>query len=263
LKENRIKLRTKIIGIVIMLVGLLGIIDTFIALKNHWGYNFGTFFPAAVGAFMIIIGFIEGIMGSYRLGAWYRNSKRVILTLLFILFISFLFIEGVIIYNGLNKDKVKTDYLIVLGAGLRGETPSLALMNRMKSALVYANKYPDVLLVLSGGQGIEETISEGEAMKRYFIANGIEEDRLILEDKAKNTYENFKNSYELLNNLGVKMPVKIMIETNNFHMFRSKFLAKRVGFIAYGEPSAIPYYLIPNLYIREYFAVIKSFLLDR
>jgi len=246
-----------------LLLGLIGIIDTLIALKNHWGYNFGTFFPAAVGLLMIIIGFIEGIYGSYRLARWYKKSKRIFLVLLFIFFISFLLIEGMIVYNSFKKDNVRTDYLIVLGAGIRGESPSLALINRMDSALAYANKYRQVKLILSGGQGLEETISEAEAMKRYFIGKGISEDRLIIEDKSKSTIENFSNSLNLLDSLGVKKPVKIMIETNNFHMFRAKFIAKRLGFIPYGEPSAIPYYLIPNLYIREYFAVVKSFIFDR
>jgi uncharacterized SAM-binding protein YcdF (DUF218 family) len=83
------------------------------------------------------------------------------------------------------------DYAIVLGAKVNGETPSLSLRYRLEATLNYANQYPHVKLVLSGGQGTDEYISEAEAMRRYLVENGVSEERLLLESKSTSTYETF------------------------------------------------------------------------
>ena len=132
----------------------------------------------------------------------------------------------------------------------------------MDKALWYLEQQLTVPVVVSGGQGRRELISEAEAMKRYLVQNGIDERRIIKEDKSTSTMENFKFSKEILMDMGITCD-SITVVTNDFHMFRSKLLAKRNGFNAYALASKTPDFVLPNCYIREYFAFVKSFFVDK
>jgi uncharacterized SAM-binding protein YcdF (DUF218 family) len=132
----------------------------------------------------------------------------------------------------------------------------------MEKGVVYLINNPDAVVIVSGGQGTEEKITEAEAMKRYLLDHGIKEDRIIKEETSTSTMENFKNTKEILLQNHVENP-RVLIVTNDFHLFRSKLLAKRNGYIAYGLPSRTPITILPNCYIREYFAVVKSLIFDR
>jgi uncharacterized SAM-binding protein YcdF (DUF218 family) len=91
--------------------------------------------------------------------------------------------------------------------------------------------------------------------------HGIKEERIIKEDKSTSTMENFKNTKEIVLKDNSEN-IRILIVTNDFHMFRAKLLARRNGFIPYGLPSSTPWSILPNCYIREYFAVLKSLVFD-
>ena len=45
-------------------------------------------------------------------------------------------------------------------------------------------------MIVSGGQGSDEAISEAEAMRRYLVEQGIRNEEIIMEDKSTNTEEN-------------------------------------------------------------------------
>ncbi|MDD4569120.1 MAG: YdcF family protein [Tepidanaerobacteraceae bacterium] len=185
--------------------------------------------------------------------------------LIFVLLISFLVIESLIIINSFTNDDLPVDYVIVLGAGLYGDVPSPSLKYRLQKALEYAKKYPQIPIVVSGGQGPDEWVTEAEAMKRFFLQNGIEEERIIKEDGSTNTRENLLFAREVIKYEGELKKLKVMIITSEYHMFRAKFLARRSGFIPYGKCAptpAYPKYLKPLYYLREYFAVVKSFFFD-
>ncbi|NBK97164.1 MAG: YdcF family protein, partial [Erysipelotrichia bacterium] len=102
-----------------------------------------------------------------------------------------LFLEGFIYFYGRKRDDVACDVMIVLGAGLYGDQISSALKRRLKQALYYAQRYPEVQIVVSGGQGANETMSEAMAMKMYLIKQGIASTRIIMEDRSTSTYTNF------------------------------------------------------------------------
>lgn len=96
-----------------------------------------------------------------------------------------------------GKGRENLDYVVVLGAHVKGELPSKALLKRLEAALDYGEKNPETKLVLSGGQGFGENITEALCMKRYLVKNGISSDRLILEEKSTDTRENLKFSDEM------------------------------------------------------------------
>jgi len=177
---------------------------------------------------------------------------------LFILICSlFIIVEMLIIVNGFKTDiDYKADYIVILGARVKGETPSLALKYRLDKGYEYLMKHPDSKAVLSGGKGSGEYITEAEAMRRYLLNKGIDETRLIIEDKSKSTVENIKNSFALIDN--ENKDGKVVIITSRFHVFRSKIIAKKNGKIVEGIGVKTMEFLIPNYYLREFFAVIKD-----
>jgi uncharacterized SAM-binding protein YcdF (DUF218 family) len=176
---------------------------------------------------------------------------------------SFIVIEAVIIGAAISKHSEKTDYLIILGAGLREEIPSTALYQRLYASLEYIEMNPFVKIVVSGGRGPGESITEAEAMERFLIKHGVAEKQIIKEEKSTNTLENMKFTTVILEEIEKSKNIEVTIVTNNFHMFRAKFLARRQGLKAYGYPSPLHPMLVPTLFVREYLAVINSFIFDR
>lgn len=248
-----------------ILFTILGIINIlyFVALLGFsTRISFSGFFALAGCAFLFLAFiFYKNMIFNNKFLIMLLNWGKIIL----ILFLtSFVIIQSLIIYHGNRSYTKKTDYLVILGAGLNGDKLSLSLLKRMEKSVEYLKLHPDSTVVVSGGQGLNETISEAEAMKRYLVSQGIKEEQIIKEDKSTNTMENLKFTKNKLDEINKKEGnYEITIVTSGFHMFRSKSLAARNGFKAYGYPSSTYAVLIPNFYIREYFAVIKSFVFDR
>jgi len=192
-----------------------------------------------------------------------KNIYKIIKSVIILFLISFILIEGLIIINGIIKDTEDVDYMIILGARLYGDIPSPALNERLKVAEEYLMDDTDLKVIVSGGQGPDECISEAEAMKKYLVDSGINEDRVILEDKSTSTFENIKNSLNIIKEIGDLEEPRVLLVTNRFHIFRSKFLAHRLDARPYGLPAKVPPSIVLPQFIREYFAVIKSFIFDR
>lgn len=188
---------------------------------------------------------------------------RVSIIMIIIFLISFIMIEGLIFLEGERMTSEKVDYVIVLGARLYGDIPSPALHERLKVAKEYLLDNENINVIVSGGQGSNELISEASAMENYLVENGIDSDKIIVEDNSTSTFENLKYSLDKIREVDDKENLKVLIATNKYHLFRAKFLAKRLGMIPYGLPAEIPPSIIVQQYIREYFAVIKSFVFDR
>lgn len=184
--------------------------------------------------------------------------RRSLCVLFSIGLVIFLFVESIIIYNGFVHDKGKPDYVVVLGAGLRGSRITTALRYRLDAAVEYNKLYPEIPIVVSGGQGPDEDLSEAEAMKNYLITKGVSEELIIEEDKSTNTYENFKFTKRKLKEIDDKKNITITVITNNFHMYRAKLLAEDIGFKCLRYPSPTHKASAVNFYFREFFGVVKT-----
>lgn len=147
------------------------------------------------------------------------------------------------------------DYIIVLGAQIREDGPSVVLRYRLDAAIKYLNENPNTMCIVSGGQGSNEKISEAEAMAEYLLKNGIEKNRIILEDKSKNTVENIKYSKLLM-----KEPYEsVGIVTNNFHVFRATQIAKAQGLKGVcGIAAKSSALYLPNNVLRECLGILKD-----
>lgn len=187
--------------------------------------------------------------------------KRIVSMALFVCILQFAIAIALIYMEGTSDNETQTDYLIILGAGLEGETPAVSLLERLRTGCSYLNKYPDTTVIVSGGRGIGEGITEAEAMKRYLVKNGVDERRIILESKATSTMENFRYSRQLIEERTGGHAGEITFITNRYHIFRSRILAGRSGLTAYALASE-DFEGVGSKYLREYFAFIKSLIFD-
>jgi len=189
--------------------------------------------------------------------------KKITLVILILVIFSFVLIEGILIFHG-NKteDDVDIDYLLVLGARLYGEVPSPALEERLNKSIEYLELNPETTVIVCGSQGHDEDITEALAMKRFLVDKGIDKDKIIKEEQSTSTFENIKNARSIIREIDDSENINVLIVTSDFHIFRSKLLAKRLGLNAYGLPAKTPKIVIFKSYIREYLAVIKSLIVD-
>ena len=165
--------------------------------------------------------------------------------------------EVPIIKASVQASKSNARYIIVLGAAVYGETPSISLRHRSDQAVAHLGANPDSYAVVSGGQGPGEDISEAECMKRYLMDKGIEGRRILLEDRSTSTLENLSYSKEVIEQNG-GVPERVAIVSSSYHLYRAGRIAAALGMQAEGVSSVdgYPVYMI-GMYIREALAVWK------
>ena len=165
-------------------------------------------------------------------------------------------IEAPIVAGARNDAPNDVEYLVVLGAGLHGDVPSLSLTDRLEGALAWLEAHPDCVAVVSGGQGPGETMTEGEAMGIWLEARGIDPSRIIVEDRATSTQENLEYSFALIRGRGGEPDGNCAIVTSEYHLYRAKALAARQGVECFGVAARTSWpTLMLNYFIREGFAV--------
>ncbi len=152
------------------------------------------------------------------------------------------------------------DAIVVLGSGIRGEMLTVGLKNRLDSAIEYCKGNEDALIVVSGGQGPQEDITEALAMERYLLSQGIAADRIIKEEQATSTYENFAFSKEILDE-EFKEGYSVAFVSNEYHIYRASSLAKIAGLekTTHTHSTTVWYTVIPST-LRECMAVVKMWI---
>lgn len=168
------------------------------------------------------------------------------------------FLHYKIVENSRLDVPKNADYLIILGARVKGTVPSLALQYRIDHAAMYLKENPDTIAIASGGKGPGEDISEAESIKRELIGHGIEESRIFLEDKSTDTYENIRFSKEFI----PEEAESGLIVTNDFHIYRAKMIADNADLKIDGLPAKTPIQAVIKSYTREYLALTKYFIIS-
>ena len=155
--------------------------------------------------------------------------------------------------------------MIILGCQLHDWGPSVMLQDRLDKALDYLKDHPEVVVVVSGGQGENEPTSEAQGMADYLADHGFARENIILETQSHNTHQNLTYSARHLEEAGVDIREGVVIVSNGFHLTRAKMLAGRVGFenvsVLAAPSSHTPTRL--KMYVREPLALVKSFVFDR
>ena len=141
------------------------------------------------------------------------------------------------------------DWLIVLGAGVNGEAPSLSMLNRLTAAKTYLDAHPACRVVLSGGQGPGEDITEAEAMRRWMTANGVKPERIVCETRSESTEENIAFSLPLIPDA---QDARIAVCSSEYHLYRARMLGRRMGYDLGAVPAKTSLPLLrANYFIRE------------
>ncbi|WP_342429921.1 YdcF family protein [Neobacillus sp. FSL H8-0543] len=187
-----------------------------------------------------------------------RKKLLVVAGVFFIILLIYFAFLHMKIREQINSGVPKsTEFIIILGARVKGTEPSLSLQYRIDAAADYLKLNPNTVAIASGGKGPGEDISEAEAIQIGLIAHGIDEARIILEDKSTSTVENIKFSQKMIpDNLN-----KGLLVTNDFHIYRAKLIAKDHGLKVEGLPAKTPTIAIPKSYLREYLAITKYYLI--
>jgi len=173
----------------------------------------------------------------------------------------FLTMQGLII-SGAQTEDAEVDCMVVLGAGLRNGAPSLILRRRLNAAVDYLQEHGDIPVIVSGGLGRGETITEAEAMFRYISSRGVDEDLIWKEESSTSTKENLAFSLALMEEKGLDAEnIRIAIVSNEFHLYRAKLIAGRKGLDAVGIAAETPGFFLRALYsCREAFALASELL---
>lgn len=241
-----------------ILCGIIGIACFLYCLSIALFMGYGTKFFLIWGVIAVFFGMLSLLLLQQK---WVKKIpkwiKVIFLILLTIGCLFFATIEGFIFSEFSAKAKPGADYVIVLGAQWKPSGPSYVLQKRLEKAIEYLNQNPETKVIVSGGQGANEPISEAEGMATYIEQAGIAKERIVQEDQSTNTDENLKFSGELVN----KENDKVVLVTNNFHMFRALHIAQKQGYAHIEGLSAKSYpAMVPNNLLREFFGVVKDFL---
>jgi uncharacterized SAM-binding protein YcdF (DUF218 family) len=170
----------------------------------------------------------------------------------------FFICQGCILTQFFSKGESGAEYIIVLGAQMRDRGPSVVYKARLDSAIEYLNNNPDTKVIVTGGQGANESISEGEGGQEYLLLQGINKDRILVEKDSFDTDENISNALKLID---TDNDMKICIVTNNFHVFRGVMIAKRyTNAKISGIAAFTQYQYLPNNMVRETFGILKDIL---
>ncbi len=188
-------------------------------------FNLGLLLLTVLGVCLLIyalcMGFIHRILDN-RFGT-ITKSLIVLVTAFFI------FTSSTIAMSA-SKDTAtfREDAVIVLGAGIHGEEVSKALAYRLDAAVKYHEVNPSAFIIVSGGRGAQEIITEAEAMERYLIKKGVNPEVIVREEQATSTYENFLYSKKILDE---KFTDKYQVAfiSNSFHLYRAGRLANSAG----------------------------------
>ena len=156
------------------------------------------------------------------------------------------------------KPRENLDYIVVLGAGLHGTEPSNPFRARIQKAAEYLKENENTLVVASGGQGRHESISEAEAVRRKLSeVYGIDESRIILEERSTDTEQNLKYSLEIIGDSGAS----VGIVTNGFHELRAMSIAEEVGYENVNSVPARTLFPVGIHYcVREFFGMVEFYL---
>lgn len=154
-----------------------------------------------------------------------------------------------------------SDYVILLGAGVKGTEPSQILRDRIDQSYIYLTNNPDAICIATGGKGDGENISEAQCIYNHLTAMGIDGSRIWLEDQATSTIENFRYSIALIAEKTGSVPETVTVLSNEFHLYRASRMAADCGLEADFIAAPTSHVLIRISYtIREVFALWKYLL---
>lgn len=216
----------------------------------------------------VAVGMAAGLLGiAWALGwrwkqkGWYKPVAIVLLCFVCVFGMLGLVLSGCMVGAAVTRPGREDATVIVLGALIVGDQPSRMLRGRLDAAANRLEKYPDAVCVVSGGQGADEAYSEAYVMRKYLVEQrGIAPERIYMEDRSTNTFENTRFSMELIRREGLCDTVAIA--TQEFHQYRAAATARRAGATGVGAVTCFsPPHLLLCYWVRECAAICRLWIL--
>lgn len=176
-------------------------------------------------------------------------------------------LEAIVLGGGRTVIHGEPEVMVIFGCQVKPWGPSTLLQDRLDAALDYLSHRPDMTVVLTGGKGDDEHISEAQCMYDYLTAKGVPGKNILMEDQSRNTWQNINNSQKLFEAQTMEPTGKVLLVSSDFHLTRIKLLWERVW--PGSEPLstlAAPCTHLPSrvkMFFREPLALVKSYLFDR
>ena len=196
------------------------------------GYSFSALVCCAL-IFIIVFYSVTGHC-SHPAAAALRKGVTVLLVIGLIIIA---FTEAVIIKASFGSPKEPVEYVVVLGAKVRDDGPSVSLWDRIRGAKDYLEAHPEVIAIVSGGKGADEPMTEAKAMYDGLVELGIDPSRIWLEDKATNTYENIHFALDIIEEKTGQHPEKLGVVSSEYHLFRASLFTEKNGVEFVGIPA--------------------------
>lgn len=243
----------------------LYMMDLFIQPMRIGIINIGNVFGTAGCGILLVISVFFGSFMKLVKHLGNSGGGRIFLIITAVLMLVFILYASVIsiFMVRASKDRPRdgNTTLVILGCKVRDGVPSEMLRLRLDAAYDFLIENPDTPVVVSGGQGSDEIISEAQCMKEYLVKRGISADRIYMEDKSASTEENLEFSKNLIEKEGLCRDITIV--TDGYHQFRAEILAGRIGIKASNISSDTQDWLIPTYWVREWFGIVYSCVLRK
>lgn len=194
------------------------------------------------------------------------SAKTFLLVLLVTVVLCFCALEGVVLRTGKTEIHGDPGVMVIFGCQVKPWGPSVLLQDRLDTALNYLKDHPDTAVIVTGGKGDDERLSEAQCMYDYLTAHGVDGERIMMEDQSRNTWQNVNYTMDLLGEKGYSTTADLLAVSSDFHLARIRMLYGRVT----GEQSlstlAAPVSHVPSriiMFFREPLALVKSYIFDR
>lgn len=205
-------------------------------------------------------------MHSYK-GRRFAGWGKAAFALLLVGVLVFGALEIIVLSGGRTQINGKPEIMVIFGCQVKPWGPSILLQDRLDTALEYLDEHPDMTVVVSGGKGPDEPTSEAQCMFDYLTKYGVDGERIIMEDKSSNTWQNIGNTLELMKSGKLEASGEFLLVSNDFHLTRIKMLWGRAWPGTYSVstlPAPVSHF--PSrikMFFREPLALVKSFIFDR
>ena len=242
--------------LVLFLTALLCVVYSLVVFRAGSGtYSFAIWLALAL-IFLLCAGLS-------RSGYWNqlsRLSRQIIGAACGIVVVVFIMCQVSMLSHFFDRGEDNLDYIIVLGAQMKSNGPSVVYKYRLDKAYEYLLENENTMCVVTGGIGANENISEGEGGRNYLVSKGISDERIIVESASLDTVGNILNAETLIDS-SIDENTRIGIVTNNFHLFRGikiaeKYIDSKICGIA---ATANPIYL-PNNMMRECLGIVRDYI---
>lgn len=255
-----LRIDNHILRLILMGISVLGIL-LFLAPMLFRIVNIGNLFGLACSLILLgftvfnrqISGFLDTLNG-YKAG---KIALRITAVILLLGVLYCLVLSCCMIYHAHKKPKEQPKAMIVLGCKVRGTVPSLMLSRRIKAAYEVLQENPDMIVLVSGGKGSDEEITEAQCMYNELTRLGIAPERIIMEDQSKSTSENLRFCRKILDAQGIHGP--LYLATDSYHEMRAQILAGIENLPpCYPVTPYTSWYLLPTYWVREWFGIAHA-----